>query len=109
MGTGGVAIHPWRPSRAHPLGASFRLDYLIVGQSLSHDLPAGTTATRSRALSGADAFADLEWQCAPGVQILLGAGIEEMFATTYVDLNGQRVATFPPTSALAEAGLRLPF
>jgi hypothetical protein len=110
MGTGGVAVHPWRPTRAHPLGASFRLDYVIVSQSLSHDSPSGaTSSTRSRALSGADVFADFEWQCAQGVEVLLGAGIEEMFATTYVDLNGLRVATLPPTSALAEAGLRLPF
>jgi hypothetical protein len=110
MGTGGVAVHPWRPMRGHPIGASFRVDYVVVGQSLSHESPAGsTTSTRSRALSGADAVAELEWRCAPGVEILLGAGVEEVFATTYVDLNGARVATLPPTSALGEAGLRLPF
>jgi hypothetical protein len=110
MGTAGVAIHPWRPGRGRPFGASFRVDYVIAGQSLSHDSPAGsTTSTRSRALSGADAVAELEWRCAPGVELLLGAGIEEVFATTYVDLNGLRVATLPPTSALGEAGLRLPF
>jgi hypothetical protein len=110
VGTAGLALHPWRPSAAHPVGGSLRLDYVVVGQSLSHVSPAGsTTSTRARALSGADAVAELEWRWAPGVELLLGAGLEEMFATTYVDLNGARVATLPPLGALAEAGLRLPF
>jgi hypothetical protein len=110
LGSAGIAIRPWRPTPARALGAALRLDYVIVSESLSHDSPAGPTAsTRSRALSGADAIVEFDWLCAPSVEILLGAGVEEMFATTHIDLNGALAATLPPTSALAEAGLRLPF
>jgi hypothetical protein len=110
LGTVGLSLQPWRPAPTRPLGAGLRLDYVLMSQSLSHESLTGSTAsTRSRALSGGDVLAEFEWECAPGVELVLGAGVEEMFATTYIDLNGARVAALPPLSALAEAGLRLPF
>jgi hypothetical protein len=110
LGTAGVSVHPWRPTPTRPVGAALRLDYVVLSESVSHESPAGaTTSTRSRALSGGDLLAEFEWSFAPGVELVLGGGVEESFATTYIDLNGARVATLPPLSALAEAGLRLPF
>jgi len=110
LGTVGLSLQPWRPAPTRPFGAGLRFDYVLMSQSLSHESLTGSTAsTRSRALSGGDVLAEFEWECAPGVELVLGAGVEEMFATTYIDLNGTRVAALPPLSALAEAGLRLPF
>jgi hypothetical protein len=110
LGTTGLSLQPWRPAPTRPVGVGLRLDYVLMSQSLSHQSLTGSTAsTRSRALSGGDVLAEFEWECAPGVELVLGGGIEEMFATTYIDLNGARVAALPPLSALAEAGLRLPF
>ena len=110
LSSAGVAIHPWRATPSRVFGASLRVDYVVLSQSMSHDSPAGsTTSTRSRALSGGDAVVEAEWLCAPGVELMLGTGIEETFATTHIDLNGVRVATLPPLNALVEAGLRLPF
>jgi cell division septation protein DedD len=110
LSSAGVAVHPWRATPSRVFGASLRVDYVVLSQSLSHDSPAGsTTSTRSRALSGGDVVVEAEWLCAPGVELMLGTGVEETFATTHIDLNGVRVATLPPLNALVEAGLRLPF
>jgi hypothetical protein len=110
LGTAGLSVHPWRPTPTRPVAAALRVDYVIQSESVSRESSAGmTTSTHSRALSGADVLAEFEWQFASGVELVVGGGVEETFATTYIDLNGARVATLPPLGAVAEAGLRLPF
>jgi hypothetical protein len=110
LGSGGIALHPWRTGPSRFFGASVRADYVIMNQSVTHASPAGSdVSTRARPLSGFDVFFDTEWRLATGADLFAGAGVESVLATTYVDLNGSRMATLPPWAALADAGLRLGF
>jgi len=109
LASAGLALHPWRrPS--HVFGAALRVDYVMMSQSVTHFSATGADlSTRARLLSGVDALVETEWRLGEGTDLLAGAGIEEMLATTYVDLNGHRMATVSGTNFVAEAGLRLRF
>ncbi len=111
LASAGVEIHPWRTTDSRVFGASFRADYVFMNQTVTHyDSARGANlSTRARALSGLDAFVEIEWRLGARVDVLTGVGVEETLATTYVDLNGARVATFPPLSGVAEGGLRIRF
>jgi hypothetical protein len=109
LASAGLALHPWRrPS--HVFGAALRVDYVMMNQSVTHFSATGADrSTRARLLSGFDALVETEWRLGERTDLLAGAGIEEMLATTYVDLNGHRMATVPGTNFVGEAGLRLRF
>jgi hypothetical protein len=110
FGTAGVELHPWTTTATHGLGASLRADYVLMNQTVTHLSPAGADlSTMARSLSGVDALIEVEWHLGGSVDLLAGAGVEEMFATTYVDMNGVRTATLPPLTTIAEGGLRLRF
>jgi hypothetical protein len=106
----GVALRPWRPTRSRPLGLSFRGDYLVVRESATHfDSDDPTPVTRSRWLSGFDAMADVSWVLSTEVEALVGVGIEDVLASTYVNDKNVEVATLPALRAVGEGGFRLRF
>jgi hypothetical protein len=81
-----------------------------MNQTVTHYSPTGTDlVTMARPLSGLDAIVEVEWRLGANVEVVVGVGFEEMLARTNVDLNGTRMATLPPLSAVAEGGLRLRF
>ena len=106
----GVALHPWPSSPSRFFTASLRADYVLMNQMLTHYSATGADlSTRARALSGVDVLVEGEWRLGEAADILTGAGVEDRLATTHVDLDGTRVATVPPLSGVAEAGVRLRF
>jgi hypothetical protein len=110
LGTAGVAIRPWRTGPSRLFGASVRADYVLMNQSVTHtSATAGDGATRGRPMSGLDAFFETEWRLWEDADLFIGTGIEAMLATTYVDLNGSRMATLPPICGVLDVGLRLGF
>jgi hypothetical protein len=109
-GCAGLAVHFWRTTPRRPVGASLRSEYVLVDESLTHFGPVSPNpSARSRTLSGVDLVADASLRLGSEVQLLVGGGVEDLFAPTYVDVQGVRVATLPPLRGLAEAGLRLSF
>ncbi len=110
VGTAGLTLRAWPSSESHVFGAALRADYVLMNQTVTHRSGTGAdVSTRARPLSGVDAMVEVEWRLGAGADVVVGAGLEEMFATTYIDLNGARVATLPPLSLLAQGGLRLRF
>jgi hypothetical protein len=105
----GAAFHAWRATTDRPFGGSVRLDYLLLDQAMTHFVPGGSSQSQARWLSGLDVLVDGSWRFVPDVEAILGVGLEDVFAPTYVTLQGARVATLPELRALAEAGLRLRF
>ncbi len=106
----GVAFQPWRATRSRPLGLSLRADYLLVRESVTHfDSDDPAPVTRSRWLSGFDAVADVSWVLSSEVEVLLGVGLEDVLAPTYVNDRNVRVATLPALRAVGEGGFRLRF
>ncbi len=110
LGTAGLELRAWPSSKSSPFGASLRADYVLMNQTVTHRSAGGDDlSTMERPLSGLDAIVEGEWRLGAGADAVLGAGLEEMFATTYIDMNGTRVATLPPLSVVAQGGLRLRF
>ncbi len=105
----GVVLHAWRATPDRPFGGSVRLDYLLLNQAMTHFVPGGSNQSQARWLSGLDVLVDGSWRFVPDVEAILGVGLEDVFAPTYVNLQGARVATLPALRAVAEAGLRLRF
>jgi hypothetical protein len=104
LGAAGVVWHPWRSTASQPVGLSLRVDY-VGGQSSASD----GSDTQRRPISGFDTLVDFSWLVTADVDVLLGAGLEDVFGETYIDLHGVRVATIPPLRAVGEAGVRLRF
>jgi hypothetical protein len=110
LASAGLALSPWPTSESRIFGASLRADYVLMNQTVTHYSSSGTDiSTMARPLSGIDAVVEAELRLGASVDVVGGMGVEEMLARTYVDLNGTRMATLPPLSALAEVGLRLRF
>jgi hypothetical protein len=105
----GLELHAWPTTPSRVLGAALRADYVLMNQTVTHYSASGDLSTMARSLSGVDAVIEVEGRLGPKVDLLVGAGIEEMLATTYVDMNGARVGTLPPLTAIAQGGLRLRF
>ena len=110
LGTAGLELRAWPSTESRVFGASLRADYVLMNQTVTHRSAGGADlSTKERPLSGLDAILEVEWRLGASADVVLGAGLEEMFATTYIDLNGARMATLPPLSAVAQGGLRLRF
>jgi hypothetical protein len=114
----GVALHPWRRATPSLFGAAVRADYLLMNQTVTHFVTAtgaqgeqsrADVSTRARTLSGLDVVVDTEWRLGESMDLIAGGGIEETFASTYIEVNGRRVATIGPLSVVGEAGLRFKF
>jgi hypothetical protein len=105
LATAGVALHPVRARPGRPLGLALRADYVGMRQSISRFSGEG----RDRWLSGVAGVVEGDWLFAPDVEVVLGLGLADLFAPTYVDVQGVTKATIPPVRALAEAGFRLRF
>ncbi len=106
----GVSLRPWRATRSRPFGVSVRADYLVVRQSATHfDADDPAPVTRARWLSGLDAVADVSWVLSTEIEALIGAGLEEVFVPTYINVRDMHVATLPALRAVGEAGFRLRF
>jgi hypothetical protein len=109
VGSAGLALHPWRTTKAHPFGASVRIDYLLLYERLSPVEPPGQNVpARDAVQSGCDAMLDGSWLFAPSVEAIGGAGIEA-FAPTSIVEGGARIASLPVARAVFEGGLRLRF
>jgi len=111
VGTAGVAVHPLRARAGRPFGLALRVDYVVMRQSissLSSGEEGGPTA-HDRWLSGVDGVVEGDWLFATDVEVVLGLGLADVFAPTYVDVHGTRVATITPLRALGELGFRLRF
>jgi hypothetical protein len=110
LGTAGLELRVWPTAESRPFGASLRVDYVLMNQTATHRSTNGNdVTTMMRPLSGVDALIEVAWRLGASTDVVVGAGIEEMFATTYIDLNGARMATLPPLSVVAQGGLRLHF
>jgi hypothetical protein len=103
----GPVFHLWRTNEPGSFGVSARVEYALVLESLTHF--ALGTATKSRFLSGVDFVADGSWRVGSDVDIVAGAGLEDVFGTTYVVVAGKQVDSLPTLSPVAEVGLRLEF
>jgi hypothetical protein len=107
LATAGVELHPWPVGSSRAFSVALRTDYVLMNQTVTHFSTTGEDlSTMARALSGVDALIEMEWRLGEKVDLLAGAGVEDMLATTYVDVNGARLATLPPLSAIGEVGLR---
>ncbi len=105
LGAAGVGWNFWRSTSARPFALSVRVDYLVELLSAT-----GFAKTHSRPpVSGVDALVQAGLQLTTDVDALVGFGLEDAFAKTYIDLQGARVATLPSWGPVAEAGVRLRF
>lgn len=104
LGAAGVAWHPWRPTSSLPLGASLRVDYLVERPKAAY----GSQTYGNLNPHAIDAIVEAGWQLSGDADVVLGLGIEDVFITTHITLQGE-VATIPPVSAVANAGVRLRF
>jgi hypothetical protein len=110
LGAAGVSLHPWAASPSRPIDASIRVDYLFLRQSATHfDADDTSPVTRARWLSGVDGYVDAAWLLSTDVAALVGIGVEDVLAPTYVNVRGTQVATIPALRLVAELGVRLRF
>jgi hypothetical protein len=109
-GEAGVALHPFRTRPGRPLGLAFRVDYVLLRQSITRFETGGSNTAYERWLSGAAATVEGDWLFSPEVELVVGVGAADLFASpTYVNVQGVRVATIPEFRVLPEAGFRLRF
>jgi hypothetical protein len=105
--SGGIALHPWRTSVAQPFGASLRADFLVVNERFTQQgEPNKTQWTHPL---GVGLGVDASWLFASDVELVVGAGIEDVFAPTHVEVKSVTQVNLSPLSAVGEAGLRLDF
>ncbi len=110
VGSAGIAVHPWQPTRSDPFTVSFRVDYLLVRESAAHfDSDDPSPVALVRWLSGVDTFIDAGWLLSSQIAVVAGVGLEDVWSPTYVNVRDVRVATLPPLRAVAEAGFQLRF
>jgi len=108
LGTAGVTLHPWTASPSRPIDASLRVDYVLLREAATHsDDP--SPVTRARWLSGVDGYVDAAWFLTADLAALVGIGVEDVLAPTYVNVRGTQVATIPALRLVAELGVRLRF
>jgi hypothetical protein len=106
--SGGIVLHPWRTSLAQPFGASLRADFLFVNEWFTHyfDL---ASRTQYKPAPGLGLGVDVSWLFASDVELVAGAGVDDIFVPTDVYVQDMLKATLSPLSVVAEAGLRLDF
>ena len=106
----GVVLLAVRPTRSLPFAASVRADYLLEHESATHfDSDDPSPVTRGRWVSGMDAFADVSLLLSSQIAAVMGFGLEDVWAPTYVYVRNEPVATLPRLRALVEAGFQLRF
>jgi len=109
-GTAGIAIHPFRARPGRPVGAALRVEYVLERQSMSRVASSPTTpGSYERWMSGASAMLEGDVLFAPNVEIVVAVGAIDLFAPTYVDVQGAQVATLPAVRAQGELGFRIRF
>jgi hypothetical protein len=108
-GEAGVAVHPLRARPGRPLGLAIRVDYVLMRQSISRFETGGSNTSYERWLSGVAATVEADWLVSREIGLVAGVGAADMFAPTYVHVQGVRVATIPDFRVLPEAGFRLRF
>ena len=110
LGSAGAVLYPLRAAASRPFGVWIRADYVLERPSLTHfSSETPSSATQERWMSGMDALVGVEWRFSSEVGLLAGIGGEDVFSTTYVQVQGVSVATLPPLRGVAEAGFRLGF
>ena len=110
LGSAGAVLYPLRASASRPFGVWIRADYVLQRPSLTHfSAQTPSSATQERWMSGMDALVGVEWRFSSEVGLLAGIGGEDVFSTTYVQVQGAPVATLPPLRGVAEVGFRLGF
>jgi hypothetical protein len=109
FGAAGLVVYPLRATQAHSLGVWIRVDYVLEYTSVSHFGTIASDESRHRLMSGVDVLAGIDWMFAPKVGLVAGIGAEDVFFSTYVDVDGARKATLVPLRATAELGFRVRF
>jgi hypothetical protein len=110
IATAGIAVQPWPTGPSRRIGLSARIEYLLAVQTASHnDSDDPSPVTRSRWLSGADAYLDVTWLITPQIGLLLGAGLEDVFSPTRFYVRDVPIATLPPLRGVGEGGFKLRF
>jgi len=107
----GVVVHALRATRGQRVGVSARLDYLLAYESLRRSTTdALGQFSRTRWLSGFDAFVEGSWLVTSDFEAVAGLGLEYVLGATHVDLQSSAqtriVATLAPLHAAAELGFR---
>lgn len=100
----GVALRLLQPSEGRRLGASARIEYLVVDQQVTRG---STTKATWPPLSGVGGTVDVEVRAAESVDVVIGLGLEEVFSPTYVYVGAEPAAELSATRVTAEAGVRL--
>jgi hypothetical protein len=106
----GVAWDVVRPARARPLGTTVRLDFTVTDETVMHASPDGRQSSHDFGwFPGATAWIEETWSVAPSLELLVGAGLEDVNggASNSVYVNEANRTTLPPLRVGAEAGLRL--
>jgi hypothetical protein len=109
--TAGIVWRFLQPREGRRVGASARLEFLVVDQAVTHFSSSASTAstTKGRWMSGMGGTLDLEVRASPGADLVLGIGFEEVFSPTYVYVQGANAGSLPATRGISEAGVRLGF
>ena len=106
----GVVFQALPATPSEPFTVTIRADYLLVRESATHwdgDEPSPTTA--SRWVSGVDAFLDAGLLLSSQIAAMVGFGLEDVLAPTYIYLKDTYKATLPPLRAVVEGGFQLRF
>ncbi len=110
LASAGVVLLVVRPTPSLPFAATLRADYLLEHESATHfDSDDPSPVTRGRWVSGLDAFADVSLLLSSQIAAVMGFGLEDVWAPTYVYVRDVQVATVPRLRALLEAGFQLRF
>jgi hypothetical protein len=110
VGSAGAVLLVVRPTRSLPFAVAVRADYLLEHESATHfDSDDPSPVTRGRWVSGMDAFADVSLLLSSQIAAVMGFGLEDVWAPTYVYVRDAEVATLPRLRGLVEAGFQLRF
>jgi hypothetical protein len=110
LASAGAVVVIVRPTRSLPFAAAVRADYLLEHESATHfDSDDPSPVTRGRWVSGMDAFADVSLLLSSQIAAVMGFGVEDVWAPTYVYVRDAEVATLPRLRGLVEAGFQLRF
>jgi hypothetical protein len=110
VGSAGVVLLIVRPTPSLPFAVSLRADYLLEHESATHfDSDDPSPVSRGRWVSGMDTFADVSLVLSSQIAAVMGFGLEDVWAPTYVYVRDDHVATVPRLRGLVEAGFQLRF
>jgi hypothetical protein len=110
LASAGAVFQALPDTPSEPFAVTIRVDYLLVRESATHwDGDESSPVTDHRWLSGVDTYLDGSLLLSSQIAAMVGFGLEDVFASTYVNLKDVHVATIPPLRAVVEGGFQLRF